>query len=104
MVRAKETIHAIGNHFLILLCLIGGDFILKGILRLGQQVLGGLTVQWVEAVLSYFLIFIILIFTLFGAAELILHAVKSTLETVSRLFPKKALAEVRGQTSNEQRE
>jgi len=104
VVRAKETIHAIGNHFLILLCLIGGDFILKGILRLGQQVLGGLTVQWVEAVLSYFLIFIILIFTLFGAAELILHAVKSTLETVSRLFPKKALAEVRGQTSNEQRE
>ncbi len=86
--QAKDTIYAIANHFLILLCLIAGELILKGILHPSQQVLGPITVSRIDSILSYFLIFIVLIFTLFSSAELILHAAKSAAETAMRLFPK----------------
>jgi len=43
---------------------------------------------WISTILSYFLVFIVLIFTVFGAFELLLHAVDSTIQTFTRLFVK----------------
>ena len=86
-VKAKETLYSIRDHFLILLCLIVADVLLKGIVRI-QHLLDPVTAPRVDQILSYFLTFIVLIFALFGGAELALHAFKSMRDTALQLFLK----------------
>ena len=98
---AKDTLHSIRDHFLILLSLILADVALKAVLKF-QSLLDEVTVNRLNAILSYFLISITVIFALFASVELTLHAIKSVRDTASRLFPKTADPQIVSKVSGEQ--
>ena len=91
--RTTETLSAIRNHFLILLSLILADIGLKLVLHVSGQSIDEDAVKYINAILSTFLVFVVFIFTLFAGTELVLYALKNILETVTRLFPGKKVAE-----------
>jgi hypothetical protein len=86
-VSARDTLRSIRDHFLILLFLIATDVCLKGVLHV-QHILDSITVGRLDQILSYFLVFIVLIFAVFGGAELTLHGFKSMRDTALKLYPK----------------
>jgi hypothetical protein len=88
--RTKSTLREIWSHLLIILSLIAVDLILGGALYLGKQFfdLDPYFANLIQRILSYFLVFIVLIFVLFGAAQLVLHAIKNFAFTYHYLFSK----------------
>jgi hypothetical protein len=57
-VRVIGTLLAIRDHFLILLCLIVADLVLKGVLHAGQHQFDPTVVVRIDTILSWFLVFI----------------------------------------------
>ena len=82
----RGTIYAIRDHFLIVLALIVADLALKGVPHLGRSLLDSDAVDALGYILRWFLVGVVLIFTVFSCLELLLNGVKSLTVTFNRLF------------------